>query len=165
MAASGTLGLMPHNASRRASQVRVLPGAPFPKEFADYHREQRYSANTNRISDQSRDFAPHPAHSFPEELCELESSPSASRSMTPLDLQSITRCSLGNLTRGWHRVLANELKSLRHAVALSQHRFASLLGVSVNTFRMWDSGLRPPRPEVRQQFVLAQRDRLVILRG
>ena len=35
------------------------------------------------------------------------------------------------------------LRELRRAVHLSQREFAALLGVPVNTFRMWDSGLRP----------------------
>jgi DNA-binding transcriptional regulator YiaG len=43
----------------------------------------------------------------------------------------------------WHRVLSmNELRQLRRHAALSQRAFAGLLAVPVNTFRMWDSGLR-----------------------
>ena len=37
----------------------------------------------------------------------------------------------------------NELRHARRAANLSQQEFARLLGVPVNTFRMWDSGLRP----------------------
>ena len=41
----------------------------------------------------------------------------------------------------------NELRDLRHQADLSQRDFARLLDVPVNTFRMWDSGLRPvPAP-------------------
>jgi DNA-binding transcriptional regulator YiaG len=55
----------------------------------------------------------------------------------------------------------NELRSLRHAVALSQQQFASRLGVSVNTFRMWDSGVRLPQPDVlvRARNVVAEHHR------
>src|SRR6476661_2865319 len=40
--------------------------------------------------------------------------------------------------------LMTELRELRCAADLSQQDFAALLGVPLNTFRMWDSGLRPP---------------------
>ena len=55
----------------------------------------------------------------------------------------------------------NELRSLRYAVELSQQQFASLLGVSVNSFRMWDSGLRLPQPDVlvRARDVVAEHHR------
>ena len=40
-----------------------------------------------------------------------------------------------------------ELRELRRAADLSQCKFAGLMSVPVNTFRMWDSGLRPvPTP-------------------
>lgn len=35
-----------------------------------------------------------------------------------------------------------ELRTLRRSAGLTQHEFAALLAVPVNTFRMWDSGLR-----------------------
>lgn len=35
------------------------------------------------------------------------------------------------------------LRELRRAADLSQQEFAALIGVPLNTFRMWDSGLRP----------------------
>jgi len=41
-----------------------------------------------------------------------------------------------------------ELRALRREVDLSQQQFAALLGVPLNTFRMWDSGLRSPQPDV-----------------
>ena len=42
----------------RGSQVRALPGAPFPKEFADFSlRENRWRMFIEQ-SDQSRKFAP-----------------------------------------------------------------------------------------------------------
>ena len=37
----------------------------------------------------------------------------------------------------------NELRQLRRHADLSQRDFAGLLDVPLNTFRMWDSGLRP----------------------
>jgi len=37
----------------------------------------------------------------------------------------------------------NELRELRRQADLSQRDFAGLLDVRLNTFRMWDSGLRP----------------------
>lgn len=36
----------------------------------------------------------------------------------------------------------NEIRELRRRERLSQQEFAELIGVPVNTFRMWDSGLR-----------------------
>jgi DNA-binding transcriptional regulator YiaG len=42
----------------------------------------------------------------------------------------------------WHRGSVNELRQLRRNADLSQRQFAELLDVPVNTFRMWDSGLR-----------------------
>jgi DNA-binding transcriptional regulator YiaG len=43
----------------------------------------------------------------------------------------------------WHRVRVNELRQLRRQADLSQRDCAGLLDVPLNTFRMWDSGLRP----------------------
>jgi DNA-binding transcriptional regulator YiaG len=48
-------------------------------------------------------------------------------------------------------VRVNELRQVRRGANLSQQEFARLLGVPVNTFRMWDSGLRPaPVPIVKR---------------
>ena len=53
------------------------------------------------------------------------------------------RRSLYDRRRRWQRVLSmNELRQLRRHAGLSQFDFARLLDVPVNTFRMWDSGLR-----------------------
>src|SRR5258706_14474473 len=54
----------------RGSQVRVLPGALFPKEFADFRsKENRWRMQIEQ-SDQSGEFAPHLAsfrtHAFRE---------------------------------------------------------------------------------------------------
>lgn len=38
----------------------------------------------------------------------------------------------------------NELRELRRAAGLSQRQLADLLDIPLNTFRMWDSGLRRP---------------------
>ena len=55
----------------------------------------------------------------------------------------ICRRSLYDGRDEWHRVLSmNELRQLRRHATLSQRAFAGLLDVPVNTFRMWDSGLR-----------------------
>ena len=35
-----------------------------------------------------------------------------------------------------------ELRELRRAADLSQHEFAALMSVPLNTFRMWDGWLR-----------------------
>lgn len=40
------------------------------------------------------------------------------------------------------------LRQCRDALALSQSRFAAQLGVSLETYRTWDSGRRPVRPDV-----------------
>jgi hypothetical protein len=62
----------------------------------------------------------------------------------------VCRRSLYDWRGGWHRVLSmNELSQLRRQADLSQRNFAAILDVPVNTFRMWDSGLRPvPAPMV-----------------
>jgi DNA-binding transcriptional regulator YiaG len=41
----------------------------------------------------------------------------------------------------------NELREQRRETGLSQEDFASLLEVPLNTFRMWDSGLRAVQPD------------------
>jgi DNA-binding transcriptional regulator YiaG len=54
------------------------------------------------------------------------------------------RRSLYDSADPWHRVRAmTALRELRRATDLSQQAFAALMDVPVNTFRMWDSGLRP----------------------
>jgi DNA-binding transcriptional regulator YiaG len=40
------------------------------------------------------------------------------------------------------------LRELRRTAELSQQQFASLIDVPLNTFRMWDSGLRPTLPHL-----------------
>ena len=54
-----------------------------------------------------------------------------------------------------------ELRTLRREVGLSQQQFAALLCVPVNTFRMWDSGLRSPQHDVvaRARAVVAEHQR------
>ena len=42
----------------------------------------------------------------------------------------------------WSQVM-NVLRDLRRDAGLTQYEFATLIGIPVNTFRMWDSGLRP----------------------
>jgi hypothetical protein len=56
----------------------------------------------------------------------------------------VFRRSLADRRDEWHRVRSmNALRQLRRDADLTQHDFAELLDVPVNTFRMWDSGLRP----------------------
>lgn len=54
-----------------------------------------------------------------------------------------------------------EIRELRLAVGLLQREFADLMRVPVNTFRMWDSGLRPVPPQFlqRAKTVVADRTR------
>jgi DNA-binding transcriptional regulator YiaG len=47
------------------------------------------------------------------------------------------------------------LRELRRAAALSQREFARLIDVPLNTFRMWDSGLRPAPPHLLQRAAVA----------
>lgn len=44
---------------------------------------------------------------------------------------------------------------MRRPADLSQQEFAALMHVPVNTFRMWDSGLRPTPPDAVQRARLA----------
>ena len=45
----------------------------------------------------------------------------------------------------------NDLRALRRGAGLSQREFAELVGAALNSFRMWDSGLRPvPAPMLRR---------------
>jgi DNA-binding transcriptional regulator YiaG len=48
-----------------------------------------------------------------------------------------------------------ELREMRRAADLSQQEFAALMCVPVNTFRMWDSGLRPAPLDAVQRARLA----------
>ena len=53
------------------------------------------------------------------------------------------------VSRGeWQCGAVNELRELRRDAAFSQRDLAALLGVPLNTFRMWDSGLRRPPAHV-----------------
>jgi DNA-binding transcriptional regulator YiaG len=50
------------------------------------------------------------------------------------------------------------LRDLRRAADLSQQEFATLIHVPVNTFRMWDSGLRPTPAHLLQRAAVAVAD-------
>lgn len=64
----------------------------------------------------------------------------------------VCRRSLYESPREWHRVHAvTALCGLRRAADLSQQDFAALIDVPVNTYRMWDSGLRPAPPHLLQR--------------
>ena len=61
------------------------------------------------------------------------------------------RGSLYTRRTDWHRPFVNDLRALRRSAGLSQRAFAELIGVALNSFRMWDSGLRPaPVPMLRR---------------
>ena len=64
----------------------------------------------------------------------------------------VGRRSLYGARRAWHRVHAvTALRELRRAADLSQREFAILIDVPLNTFRMWDSGLRPTPTHLLQR--------------
>jgi DNA-binding transcriptional regulator YiaG len=68
----------------------------------------------------------------------------------------VLRRSLYDCARKWHRLRSmTELRELRRAADLSQQEFAALMSVPVNTFRMWDSGLRPAPLDAVQRARLA----------
>jgi DNA-binding transcriptional regulator YiaG len=52
------------------------------------------------------------------------------------------------LTTSHEPLTSFTLRQCRDALALSQSRFAAQLGVSLETYRTWDSGRRPVRPDV-----------------
>ncbi len=98
-------------------------------------------------SDQSRKFAPQLRE------CAIGAFPSAmllgtfsghrrNCSKMSLIIGLAFRRSLCEFGREWHCVSMNELRELRCDANLSQQHLAALLNVPVNTFRMWDSGLR-----------------------
>ena len=51
----------------------------------------------------------------------------------------------------WHCVSVNELRELRRDAHATQQELADLLKIPVNTFRMWDSGLRRPSARIVAQ--------------
>ena len=68
----------------------------------------------------------------------------------------VLRRSLYDFAPKWHRLRSmTELRELRRAADLSQQEFAALMSVPVNTFRMWDSGLRPVPLDAVQRARLA----------
>jgi len=54
----------------------------------------------------------------------------------------VFRRSLYESRSEWHRERVNALRQLRRDAGLSQQEFAELIAAPLNTFRMWDSGLR-----------------------
>ena len=71
----------------------------------------------------------------------------------------VRRRSLCDCHARWHRVHAvTALRELRLAADLSQQEFAALIDVPVNTFRMWDSGMRPVPQPVTQRAIAAARN-------
>jgi DNA-binding transcriptional regulator YiaG len=62
----------------------------------------------------------------------------------PLITGLVVRRSLAVPRGEWHCVGVNELRELRRNAHVTQQELADLLKIPVNTFRMWDSGLRRP---------------------
>jgi transcriptional regulator with XRE-family HTH domain len=56
----------------------------------------------------------------------------------------VIRRSLYGEVRPWHCEDVNELRELRRNANATQRDLAELLNIPMNTFRMWDSGLRRP---------------------
>jgi len=54
-----------------------------------------------------------------------------------------------------------DIRQVRRDVALSQQQCADLLSVPVNTFRMWDSGLRPTPVGILDRLRIAIEQRTV----
>jgi len=48
-----------------------------------------------------------------------------------------------------------ELRTCRRQIGVTQAELADMLGVALNSFRMWDSGLRPTPKDVLEQARLA----------
>ena len=68
----------------------------------------------------------------------------------------VCRRSLYDFPREWHGVhVMTALRELRRAADLSQRECAALIKVPVNTFRMWDSGLRPVPTHLLQRATVA----------
>jgi DNA-binding XRE family transcriptional regulator len=70
------------------------------------------------------------------------------RSKMSLIIGLVCRRSLYVLRGEWQCEAVNELRQLRCNADLSQRALAKLLDVPVNTFRMWDSGMRLPPTHV-----------------
>jgi len=68
----------------------------------------------------------------------------------------VRRRSLYCSARAWHGVDAmTALREVRRGANLTQQELATLLDVPLNTFRMWDSGLRPTPPHLLERASLA----------
>jgi len=68
-----------------------------------------------------------------------------------MNLGHENRGSLYAIAHRWHRRCVTELRMLRREAGLTQRGFASLLEVPLNSFRMWDSGLRSTPPRVMER--------------
>jgi len=71
----------------------------------------------------------------------------------------VFRRSFYELAAEWRREPVNALRQLRRDAHLSQQECADLLAVPLNTFRMWDSGLRPTPYGVLERVDVAVRQR------
>jgi DNA-binding transcriptional regulator YiaG len=133
----------------REAQVRILPGAPFSKEFADFVGKKICRRSFIEQSDQSCEFAPWTREFMIADFAECFA---MGRFRQPLKSRRNLSWSPAWYAGGRftvplpHGIVVHamtELRELRRAADLSQCKFAGLMSVPVNTFRMWDSGLRP----------------------
>lgn len=76
------------------------------------------------------------------------------RLRTPRSARNLVRARNSRFTprpRRWHRERVTGLRSCRQQLGVSQADFARVLGVPVNSLRMWDSGLRPTPARILEQ--------------
>jgi transcriptional regulator with XRE-family HTH domain len=132
----------------RGSRVRVAAGAPVPKEFASFDREEISRRTHIEQNDQSCEIAPNIARFVERRFSSANNVVAFFRMWRTARKVGVSSGlvfwrSLYEFRDEWHREHVNALRQLRRNANLSQQQCAELLGVPVNTFRMWDSGLRP----------------------
>jgi hypothetical protein len=81
---------------------------------------------------------------FLQDFPSLDFQGRAHRVKTALITGLVFRRSLYVLRQEWHCVSVNELRQFRGDANVTQRELADLPKIPVNTFRMWDSGLRLP---------------------
>jgi hypothetical protein len=131
--------------ARRSSESEGGPGAPFPKEFADFSRRENRWRMFIEQSDQSRRFAPQLRESaigaFPSAIVRgTFSGHRQNRSQMSLIIGHVFRRSLVARGDECHGVRSmTEVRNLRCTIGLGQQVFAALLSIPLETFRTWDS--------------------------
>ena len=143
-----TLREAPRLAPARRERFRALPGAPFPKEFADFFQQEILRRSFIEKSDRSLEFAPELRE------CVIDGFRSAiSRGGFSAHRREPSRMSLitghecrrsGDSRCEWHGVRSMyELRDLRRATGLGQREFVALLGVALEPF---DGGIAGDEP-------------------